>query len=150
MPDDLMTRIIPVIELAQRGDRETARARFTELWAEAVDPLHRCLIAHHLADQQDDVREELRWDLVALETADSISEDRAADAGVAGSVRGLYPSLHLNVGDAYRRLGEFALARQHLELSRAEIDVLADDGYGQLIRAGLERLADRLDAETAD
>ncbi|WP_236808497.1 hypothetical protein [Amycolatopsis albispora] len=146
MTDEVMTRLGAAMELAQRGDREAARERFTELWAEASDPLHRCMIAHHLADQQDDPREELRWDLLALETASSITDERTAEAGATGSVRAFYPSLHLNLGDVYRRLGELSLAREHLELGLAAVDALGDDGYGQLIRTGLDRLAERLAA----
>ncbi|MEV6862819.1 hypothetical protein AB0M44_17695 [Streptosporangium subroseum] len=67
-------------------------------------------------------------------------------AGIASPVRGFYPSLHLNLGEAYRKLGDLGHARDHLERGRAAIDALGDDGYGKMIRAGLEGLADRLPA----
>jgi hypothetical protein len=108
------------------------------------DALHRCAVAHYLADVQDDVHEELVWDLRALEAADSVTDERAQQAGAAGSVRGFYPSLHLNLGDVYRRLGDLDRARDHLECGRAAVGALGDGGYGNMIRSGLDRLADRL------
>ncbi|RAY14679.1 hypothetical protein DPM19_13075 [Actinomadura craniellae] len=146
-PDEMMARIGRGVELGHAGEREAARRLLGGLWdelGEGGDPLHRCALAHYMADVQDDVREELRWDLRALAAADLVTDERAGQAGVAGSVRGFYPSLHLNLGDAYHRLGELDQARDHLERGRAAVDALGDDGYGQMIRAGLDRLADRL------
>jgi hypothetical protein len=101
-------------------------------------------VAHALADVQDDPHEELRWDERALAAAEAITDERAARAGVAVPVRAFHPSLHLNLGDVHRRLGHLAEARRHLEQGRAAADALGDDGYSQLIRSGLDRLADRL------
>jgi hypothetical protein len=146
-PDEFMRRIGEGIGLSQRGERDGARALFLRIWDELRDEgdaLHRCALAHHLADVQDDPREELAWDLRALTAADSVTEERARQAGVAGSVRGFYPSLHLNLGDVYRRLGDRKRAREHLERGRAAAGVLDDDGYGKMIKGGLERLAERL------
>lgn len=61
------------------------------------------------------------------------------------SVRGLYPSLYLNVGEAYRKVGQLQYAREHLDRGRAATDALGDDAYGRMIQGGLERLASRLD-----
>lgn len=55
------------------------------------------------------------WDLRALKAADLITDERAAAAGLTGLHRGL------------------AAAR-----------ALDDDGYGQLVRGGLDRLSERL------
>jgi tetratricopeptide (TPR) repeat protein len=143
----MMVRIGEGIELSQRGERDAARRVFAQAWDEIGpdgDALHRCALAHHMADVCDDVREALTWDLRALEAADSVTDERALQAGVAGPVRGFYPSLHLNLGDAYRKLGDYDRANEHLERGRAAVGYLGDDGYGQLVKAGLDRLADRL------
>ena len=95
------------------------------------------------AEVQDDVREELVWDLGALAAADLLTDERAAHGGVGGSVAGL-PSLHLNLGECYRKLGEVDRAREHLDRGRASVGALGNDGYGQMIKGGLDRLADRL------
>ncbi|MDX6313811.1 MAG: hypothetical protein QOF44_3275, partial [Streptomyces sp.] len=63
--DEVMTRIGQVVMLLHGGDREEARNRFLALWEEIGedgDPLHRCTLAHYMADTQDDPEEELVWD----------------------------------------------------------------------------------------
>lgn len=95
-----------------QGQRDAARDLFARIWddigGEQGDPLHVCVLAHSMADVQDDVRQELMWDLRALAAAD------------------------------------LDLAREHLRRARAAIGALGDDGYGGLIKGGLERLAERL------
>lgn len=90
------------------------------------------------------MHEELAWDLRALEAADLVTDDRAAAAGVTGPVAGFYPSLHLNLGECYRKLGDLDRARQHLQQGQAAVGALGDDGYGRMVKGGLDRLAQRL------
>ena len=145
--DPVLARIGEGIGLNQQGDRAGARTLFAEVWTEIGsdgDPLHRCALAHSMADVQDDPREELAWDERALAAAELISDERAAEAGVAFPVRAFYPSLHLNLGDVHHRLGHRDEALRHLELGRAAVGALGDDGYGAMIRDGLDRLAERL------
>lgn len=142
-----MTRIARGIELGQQGDRAGARELFTTIWDEIGPggvPLYRCTVAHSMADVQDDVHDELDWDLRALDAADSITDDQLARVGMSGSAQGFYPSLHLNLAEAYRKLGEFNHARDHLERGYGAADALGDDGYGRMIKGGLDRLAGRL------
>ncbi|MGI8753268.1 MAG: hypothetical protein ACR2MN_13305 [Acidimicrobiales bacterium] len=106
-PDEIMVEIGEGIELGQAGERAGARQLFADLWATIGpdgDPIHRCALAHSIADVQDDPADELVWDLRALEAADLVTEVRARQAGVGSSVSGFYPSLHLNLGDVYHRL----------------------------------------------
>ncbi|MEU7476376.1 hypothetical protein AB0A63_10355 [Lentzea sp. NPDC042327] len=147
--DPTMARIAEGVELHhRRGQREAARELFARIWDDiggtGGDPLHVCVLAHSMADVQDDVHEELVWDLRALAAADSLSDERTAEAGVALPVAGLYPSLHLNLADCHRRLGDLDRARDHLRQARDTIGVLGDDDYGRLIRGGLDRLEQRL------
>ena len=143
-----MVRIGEGLKLSQRGERKAARRIFAEVWVdigeESGDPLHRCALAHAMADVQDDASEELVWDLRALDAAELITEERAVEAGVQGSVTAFYPSLHLNVAECYRKLGALDLARAHVERGRAAASTLGNDSYGEMIRDGLDRLADRL------
>ncbi|AXB43205.1 hypothetical protein [Amycolatopsis albispora] len=149
--DPTIVRIGEAVRRAHQGEREAARAVFAEIWAQiggdAGDPLHRCTLAHAMADVQDDVREELAWDQRALTAAALLTDDRLAEAGVALPAAGLFPSLHLNLSECYRKLGELDLAREHLRRARATIGALGDDAYGRLIRDGLERVAGALAAE---
>ena len=146
--DPTLIRIGEVVQLGHQGEREVARHRFAVIWeeigGEGGDPLHRCTLAHAMADVQDDVRDELIWDRRALAAADLITDARAQQAWVTLPVDGLYPSLHLNLSGCYRKRGDLARAREHLEQAQDTIDVLGDDEYGRLIRAGLEQVAERL------
>ncbi|GAA0453582.1 hypothetical protein Ade02nite_01820 [Paractinoplanes deccanensis] len=127
-----------------QGRRADARDLFAEVWAEIGgedgDPLHVCVLAHSMADVQDDVREELLWDERALAAADRLPESRLAESGAGLSVAGLYPSLHLNLADCHRKLGDLDRAREHLDRARATIGALGDDDYGRLIKSGLAEL----------
>jgi hypothetical protein len=70
--------------------------------------------------------------------------ERAARARVTGPVAGFYPSLHLNLGECHRKLGDLDVARDHLERGQAAAGSLGDDGYGQMTKGGLDRLGERL------
>lgn len=144
---EMTTRIGQVIILLHGGDREEARNRFAALWEEIGDggsPLHRCTLAHYMADTQDDPEDELTWDLRALKAADTIARDGAPWGESTLSVRGFYPSLHLNLAADYHRLGEHQLARGHLGRARESAGALADDAYGDGVRAAIARMGLRL------
>ncbi len=145
---DMRTRIGQVIMLLHGGDRTEARSRFAGLWQEMGEdgpPLDRCVLAHYMADAQDDPEEELAWDRKALAAADAAGgEEVRWGPQAALSVRGFYPSLHLNLAADYYRLGEYGMARGHLGRARAVCDALADDDYGNGIRAAIGRLDARL------
>jgi hypothetical protein len=153
--DEVMDRIGAAITLGRRGDRADARERLTKIWTEIStdaaggapaggDAFHRCVLAHYLADLHDEPREELAWDLRALEAAGSLTDERVQEHHVSLRIRGFYPSLHLNLADVYRRLGEPAKAREHLAEAERRVDALGDDAYGEGVRAALARLSDRL------
>lgn len=144
--DGTMARIGHGVQLHhQRGEREAAREVFAEVWAEiggeSGDPLHVCVLAHAMADVQDDPAEELVWDLRALAAVGAVTDERVAAAGVPLSVAGLYPSLHLNLCECYRKLGDRERAREQLELARGRLGALGDDDYGRLIRDGFVRVS---------
>ncbi|MER6618094.1 hypothetical protein [Streptomyces xantholiticus] len=141
--DIVMTRIGQAMMLLHGGDREEARNRFALLWTEIGedgDALHRCTLAHCMADVQDDPADELAWDLRALSAADGLSQERLARHDRALAVRALYPSLHLNLAADYVKLRRPEDARVHLDRARASTDALGDDGYGSGVRAAIDRL----------
>ncbi|MFJ9341775.1 hypothetical protein ACIRP0_21100 [Streptomyces sp. NPDC101733] len=165
--DAVMTRIGQAVILLHAGDREEARNRLGDIWTEIGDEgdfLHRCTLAHYMADAQDDPADELAWDLRALTAADGlggrpyeIPPGRAA-AGGSGpgatgraqphpAVRAFYPSLHLSLATDYVKLRRPEAARVHLARARAATVALADDGYGNGVRAAIARLERRLAAE---
>ncbi|MFJ9740912.1 hypothetical protein [Streptomyces sp. NPDC101166] len=144
-PDSLLTRIGQVVMLHHGGDREEARRRLLDLWTElgeGGDPLHRCTLAHYLADTQDDPFDELAWDLRALTAAED------PDASV--EVRALFPSLHLNLAADYAELGRSEAARSHIRRARRTAGVLGDDSYGDGVRAAISRMELRLGEGASD
>ncbi|MET9963382.1 hypothetical protein ABZ128_30665 [Streptomyces sp. NPDC006326] len=155
--DAVMTRIGQAVILLHAGDREEARNRLGELWneiGEDGDGLHRCTLAHYLADAQDDPAEELAWDLRALAAADRLRpgprDGRSAPHEPHPAVRVFYPSLHLNLAADYAKLRRTEAARAHLARARAATGALSDDGYGNGVRAAIARLERRLAAEPAE
>lgn len=147
-PAPLKDRIDAAIALVHRAERVAARQAFDALWAElgpAGDPFHRCTLAHFMADVQDDPRDELMWDLRALEAADSLSDERVKAHHASLALRAFYPSLHLNLAADYQKLGELDHARAHIGKASAALDDLPADGYGTMIRGGIARLAAQLD-----
>ncbi|MFF3500797.1 hypothetical protein [Streptomyces sp. NPDC003247] len=138
-PDAVLTRIGQVVMLHHGGDREEARRRLLELWTEIGedgDALHRCTLAHYLADTQDDPFDELAWDLRALTAAE---ED-----GDSPEVRALYPSLQLNLAADYVKLGRSEAARAHVRRARGAAGALGHDSYADGVRAAIIRMELRL------
>ncbi|MFD4375547.1 hypothetical protein [Streptomyces sp. NPDC058486] len=145
--EGVLTRIGQARMLLHGGDREEARNRLAVLWQQLGpegDPLHRCTLAHYLADAQDDPGTELAWDLRALSAADGLEDGRLAAHDSVAALRALYPSLHLNLAADYAKLRRPDAARSHLERARAASDALDDDRYGMGVRAAIERLDRRL------
>lgn len=143
--DEIMAAITAAIGLGHAGDRAGARAELERLWVETGDALHRCTIAHFVADLQDSVADELMWDERALAVAAELTDERARQHDASFQVRAFMPSLHLNLADAHRRLGNVPAARHHLTAAEADIDTLPDDDYGRLIRTGMEKIRRALD-----
>lgn len=146
--DPVMRRAFEGQRLLLQGDRAGARGVYAALWADLDaaaddDPMHRVWVAHVTADAQDEPAEQVRWDLVALAAADDAAERGGID-GVA--VRTFYPSLHLNLGEGFRRLGDERRARDHLaEAERHLRGHPADDELAG-IEAAVVALRDRIES----
>ncbi|MFF9405581.1 hypothetical protein ACF1B0_08575 [Streptomyces anandii] len=151
--DAVMTRIGQSVMLHHAGDREEARGRLLDLWTEIGedgDPLHRCTLAHYMADTQDDPADELAWDLRALSAAEELTADRPAGHEDAPAARALYPSLHLNLAADYAKLGRREAARTHLRRARTAAAALGTDTYGEGIRTAIRQLETHLREEHPD
>ncbi|MFC6089888.1 hypothetical protein [Saccharothrix lopnurensis] len=148
-----MTDIVAAVALAHAGDADAARARLHDLWdriGPVGDALHRCTLAHHLADLYDDPAQALVWDVRALDAAAVLTDERARRHHESLSVAGFRPSLHLNLADGFRRLGSFEAAREHITAAREHEHALADDGYGVLIRRVLGEVAEAIDRRSTE
>jgi hypothetical protein len=139
--------------LGRGGHRAGARERLIAVWERLGpdgDPLHRVSCAHFLADPQDDVGEELTGDERALAAVGDLTDERVQQHTAAMQVRGLMPSLHLNLADCHRRLGDPTRAREYLAEAERSVDALADDEYGRMLRGGLQHVGDALDAGSTE
>jgi len=139
--------IVAAITTTLGGDREAGRRDMSQCWdgLHAADHAKRCVLAHYLADVQDDLADEVAWDERALTSYPWVNDDDLAPVGIA-SAAGLAPSLHLNLGDGYLRQGRIPDARRELDAGLAAAAALGDDGYGAMIRSGLAGLGARLEA----
>lgn len=143
------TTITTAIGATLSGEKDRGRQLLLECWNETVptDHAHRCVLAHYLADTETELAKEIAWDEFALREHGFLKDDELAPLGIP-SVNGLRPSLHLNLADGYHRMGDNALAREHLTEGQTVLWALKDDGYGKMIRAGLDNLAQRLTTAT--
>ncbi|WP_043263269.1 hypothetical protein [Streptomyces sp. CT34] len=161
--DGVLTRIGQAIMLHRAGDREEARNRLGDLWQEVGpqgDAFHRCALAHYMADTQDDPRDELDWDLRALEAAEGFVTERPTETGTAAgapgvtdgpgprhplvALRAFFPSLHLNLAADYAGLDRPADARAQLLRARASVNALADGEHRQRLKDAIDRLELRI------
>lgn len=146
MPDAVMEEIRKAQEMNVAGDRAGARAILEQLWETTEDALHRCTIAHYLADLQGTVLDELRWDERALAAFPDLTDERVLAYDDTWRARAFLPSLHLNLADVHRRAGHESEARHHLAEATAAIDELPADDYGAMIREALGKVREALDS----
>lgn len=147
--DEVMERIMAAIEVGRTGETALARDRLTALWEEVGpdgDPLHRCTVAHYLADLQEDPVDELAWDQRALDAAGTLTDERAQQFHSSLAVKGFLPSLHLNLAEDHRTLGDLARAREHVDLAQRLSAALPDDPYGTMVRQAIARVSAALPA----
>ncbi|MGW2467092.1 hypothetical protein [Streptomyces bauhiniae] len=143
-PDPTMEAIGKAVEAGRAGDTTAAREELLRLWSTTGDPLHRCTLAHYLADLHDDPAQALTWDVRALDAADALTEQRVQQHHTDLHLAGFYPSLHLNLADNYRRLGSFEAATEHIDAARSHAPNLPDTPYGDLIRGAIQGVAEAI------
>lgn len=145
--DPVMRRAFEGQRLLLQGDRNGALAAYAALWADLDaagddDPMHRVWVAHVTADAQTDPAEQVRWDDAALAAADDAAERGGPDAV---GIRTFYPSLHLNLGEGHRRLGDVRRARHHLAEAERHLRGHPDDDERAGIVAAIVGLRDRIE-----
>lgn len=147
--DPILTAITAAITLGQEGHRVQARAHMEDLWRQVGDhgdPAHRCMVAHSLADLQDSPESELTWDERAMAATEELTDERLQRLHPTLTVRGFLPSLHLNLADDHRMLGQFDQARPHLAAATQGAQELPDDAYGRHVRDAVHHVAEALAA----
>jgi len=125
-PDNTVVRLCGEGMRAEvEGRADDARRLFHEAWDAAADDYEACIAAHYLARHQDTPEDVLRWNVECLERADKVGDER---------VRGFYPSLHLNIAEARKDLGEPVEARRHYLAAADRVGDVPAGPYGDGIR----------------
>ena len=150
-PDETMASITASVTMGRSGDSETARVDLLAIWDDigvAGDPLHRCTLAHYLADLFDHPAQALMWDVRALDAADELTDQRARRFETSLQVAAFYPSLHLNIADNLRRLSAFDAAQEHIDAARRACSSLGDDDYGRFVKRSIDSVEGDIAART--
>ena len=112
-----------------QGDIDAAANLFQQAWDAATDDFEKFTAAHYMSRNREDASVELHWNETALDHALAMTDDEA---------RSHYPSLYLNVGRSYEKLGDNELARQHYQLAAEFSESLASGAYTDMIRSGIK------------
>ncbi|MGW0548513.1 hypothetical protein [Streptomyces altiplanensis] len=145
--DPTMEAIGQAVTEGRAGDIAAARRGLLDLWSAVGvtgDPLHRCSLAHYLADLYEDPAQALVWDIRALDAADAVTQQRVQEHHAGLHIAGFYPSLHLNLADNYRRLGSFEAAAEHINAAKAHAPHLPRNPYGDLLRGAIQEVAEAI------
>lgn len=148
-PDSIMEAIGQAVMQGRTGDKAAARAKMLELWTEIGalgDSLHRCALAHSMADLYEDPARALAWNIRALDAADAATDERVQAHHAGLRIADFYPSLHLNLADDYRRLASFEAAETHIDEAEQRAPNLPEGPYGDLIRSGIQGVAEAIAA----
>lgn len=146
--DAITDEVAAANERIRGGDRIGGRRELEQVWSrvEGRSAIHECIVAHILADAQDDPADELTWDLRALNAAQRCTDDDVQRHTPSQSIAGFMPSLHMSLAQDYLKLRDVRRSGEHLALARTFDGALADDDYGRMIRGAMERLDARLAA----
>lgn len=123
------------MEREGEGNNAAAAELFQQAWNAASNALEKCTAAHYVARHQQSVADKLKWDQTALEFALQVENPE---------VKGMYPSLYLNVGKGFEDLNRNEEAKNTYETALNFVSFLGDDGYGKLITRGIQSGLERV------
>lgn len=123
------------MQLEGEGKRDEASAAFNQAWEQAANNFEKFTAAHYVARHQDSVAGKLKWDETALQLALSLDDE---------GIKGTLPSLYLNIAKCHEDLHDFTKAKENYQLALAYTNFLPDDGYGNMIRAGINAGIERV------
>ncbi|MBS1533403.1 MAG: rRNA adenine methyltransferase [Bacteroidetes bacterium] len=125
----------PIVKLCAQGmllegeaKHAEAAALFDKAWADASDDQEKFIAAHYVARHQNNVNDKLTWDETALYFALRIKDE---------GVKETLPSLYLNIAKCFEDLHDAGNALKNYELALDYTRFLPDNGYSNMIRAGI-------------
>lgn len=132
----------PVIKLCAEGmehegmnNHPQAKLCFQSAWDSAGNDFEKSIAAHYLARQQPELKLKLEWDLMALFHARRSQHP---------DIQKNFPSLYLNIAKCYEDMGAWAEAARYYHSALDASNILADDGYSQMIRNGIRKGQERI------
>ena len=117
------------MSLEGEGKNEEALKLFQQAWDEATNNFEKFTSAHYVARHQKSIENKLHWDKLALNLALQIYDE---------DIKATYPSLYLNIAKCYEDLGDQENAIYNYEKANSFIKYLGDDGYGKMIKNGIQ------------
>lgn len=107
---------------------EAATVLFMQAWNDSLNDLEKCIAAHYVARHQMSTRNKLYWDETSLEFALKINDN---------GIKLYYPSLYLNIAKCYEDLEDYDNAKINYQKALLYENNLPDNGYGEMIKAGI-------------
>lgn len=120
-----------------QGKIDNAKELFQEAWNIASDNFEKFTAAHYLARNQNDSKVELEWNLASLNYAMMIPDE---------TKNATLPSLYLNIGKSYEKLGDLDSARMNYQSAFLYSGDLPQNGYGDMLRSGINAALTRVGA----
>lgn len=134
-PDNKIVRLCAEgMQLEGKGNFEAAQELFSQAWEASQSDLERFIAAHYVARHQKSASSKLKWDEESLHYALKIKDERIKTA---------LPSIHLNIGKCYEDLSDIQRAQEHYQLAWSYGQQLPNDGYGNMIKAGIRQGLER-------
>lgn len=142
----LTEELLAIISTLHAGERELARADFRTLWEKLSpdDHFHRCVLAHYMADAQDDAEAELHWDRIALDMAMAATPNEFDERFPGMTLASFFPSLHLNLAASHENLGQLNEAVEHIEIAHRASNALPHSPLGAMTAQAITRIRSRL------
>jgi rifampin ADP-ribosylating transferase len=116
------------MDLESKGQPDGASQLFQQAWNAAENDFEKFTAAHYVARHQPTTADKLKWDETALNLALSMNDD---------TVKANYPSLYLNIAKCHEDLDDIENAGKNYQLALSFANQLPDDGYGNMIKAGI-------------
>lgn len=144
----LKPEVLEVTQSVLSGEHSLATTKFEALWQSlGDDAFHRCILAHYIADIQANPKDELHWDLEALNAALS-APPASFDGRIAGvNYAAFLPSLHLNAAASFERVGQLPEAKRQAALAATSVATLGASPLADMTRSATARICARLGVE---
>ncbi len=133
----------PIVKLCAQGMQQEATgqpgealALFMQAWQQAESDMDKFVAAHYVARHQPTVADKLAWDETALRHALRIT---------GNGMEATYPSLYLNIAKCYEDMHQPQQAKAHYLQALSFARHLPDDGYGNMIKSGIEKGLERVE-----